>query len=270
MSWEAIRWVLEDAPDLPSHLVSPLVALAETAAPDGTGAFLGQPEIAWRTRKNNRNARRDVDALEKLGLIREGDQSLARYIRSDRRPTVYDLAMERSRGPRPDDGGSHTTPREADNEGAQATPRTGDDGSHTTSRESARGVVDVPSQNGPNGHGGSHTTSREGHGGSHTTPELKKKRTSSSSPPPVTRIADALGISETDARTIWDRFVADPKVNAPSRYVDSLIASGDIAKHRPVAKTAAPATGHPYEDSGRGYCARCHMPETHARHGGTK
>ncbi|WP_371409761.1 hypothetical protein OG423_14240 [Micromonospora zamorensis] len=270
MSWEAIRWVLEDAPDLPSHLVSPLVALADSAAPDGTGAFLGQPEIAWRTRKALRNSRKDIDSLEKLGLIREGDQSLAQYIRSDRRPTVYDLAMERKRGPRPSDEGMQASPRTGSHGGMPASPREPSDGMSASPRSDARGDAGDLSRNGQSGREGMHTSSREGHGGMQASPELKKRRTSSSSPPPVARIADALDISDSDAKAIWDRFVADPSVRAPSRFVDSLIASGDIAKHRPAPKATASTAGHPYEDSGRGYCARCMQPEKHARHGGTK
>ncbi|MFI6238360.1 hypothetical protein ACIBEF_00610 [Micromonospora sp. NPDC050795] len=65
--------------------------------------------------------------------------------------------------------------------------------------------------------------------------------------------------------------ISERKPTAPSRYIDALITSGDIAQFRgPAAKPTAATAGHPYEDSGRDYCARCLQPETHARHGGTK
>lgn len=95
------------------------------------------------------------------------------------------------------------------------------------------------------------------------------KPSSSSSPGPVARIAAELGEEEEEARRIYDRVISERKPKAPGRYIDALIASGDIAQFRGAPTKPAPSvTTHPYEDSGRGYCARCHMPEKHARHGG--
>lgn len=247
MSVQAISWVLEEAPDLPAHLVSTLLALANRAGPDGRGAFPGQAEIAWYTRKEKRNARKDIDALEKLGLIRPGDQRLAAYIRSDRRPMVWDLAMERKRPSRTFDEGTQTSPRKAE-----------------------RGDAHVPSQNGRIGHGGMQASSTGGRVHPPNRP-LNQEASSSSSPNPIARIAAALGLEEEEAQIIYNRVLTERSPGAPSRYIDALIASGDIAQFRTSIKPAAPAAAtHPYQDSGRGYCAKCHMPEKHARHGGRK
>lgn len=266
MSVQAITWVLEDAPDLPAHLVGTLLALANHADRDGRGAYPAQSVVAWYTRKAERNARKDVDTLVKLGLIREGDQRLAAHIRGDRRPVVYDLAMERRREPLRPDGGMHTSPRKGSAGGSQHPPVDAARGD-----AHVRPDAGVPSQN---GHGGTPTSPREmdiaGTGGCLHPPNLKKKKkTSSSSPSPVTQIAAALSLDEEEARGIYNRIASDPNVKAPSRYIDALIASGDIAKFRTSTKPAARAAAtHPYQDTGRGYCAKCHMPETHARHGG--
>ncbi|SBV27543.1 hypothetical protein GA0070620_3067 [Micromonospora krabiensis] len=65
--------------------------------------------------------------------------------------------------------------------------------------------------------------------------------------------------------------ISERKPKAPGRYIDALIASGDITQFRgPAAKPAAPTTGHTYRDSGRGYCETCYQPESHPRHGGPK
>ena len=95
LSLPAIRWALDDAPDCPAELVATLVAIASYAGLDGRGAYPATDEIARQTRKTRRQARRDIDRLERAGLIMPGDQSLAKHIRADKRPVVYDLAMPR-------------------------------------------------------------------------------------------------------------------------------------------------------------------------------
>ncbi|MGH8881053.1 MAG: helix-turn-helix domain-containing protein, partial [Stackebrandtia sp.] len=94
MSVEAITWALRDAPDVPPHLVSTLFGLANHADPNGKGAFPGLARLASYTRKEQRVVRKDLTALLKLGLIRKGDQRLISHIRPDKRPVVYDLAIE--------------------------------------------------------------------------------------------------------------------------------------------------------------------------------
>lgn len=99
-----MAWVLEDCPDLPKHLVATMIGLANHADENGKGAHPSQPTLAWYTRKSLDSAQRDVDQLEELGLIRRGDQRRVLHLPPDKRPVVYDLAMERRRGPRPERG----------------------------------------------------------------------------------------------------------------------------------------------------------------------
>lgn len=100
MSVQAITWVLEHAPDVPAHLVATLIGIANHADQDGCGAFPGEAVLAHYTRKSDRAVRKDLKALEELGLIRRGDQRIVMHVPADRRPVVWDLAMERTRGQR--------------------------------------------------------------------------------------------------------------------------------------------------------------------------
>lgn len=102
MSVQAIAWVLEDCPDLPPHLVSTMIGLANHADHNGKGAYVATNTIAWYTRKGRDAARDDLDRLEDLGLIRRGDQRMVLHLPPDSRPVVYDLALERKRAARPD------------------------------------------------------------------------------------------------------------------------------------------------------------------------
>jgi len=128
MSLQAIAWVLEAAPDVPPHLVAVLVGLANHANEDGRNAYPSQELLAWYARKGDRSVRKDLDALEELGLIRRGNQRVVEYLPADKRPVVWDLALEQRRDPRPahglpgrptanpqltareENGGNHTTP----------------------------------------------------------------------------------------------------------------------------------------------------------------
>src|SRR6185437_5076812 len=46
-------------------------------------------------RKNARQIRRDLEQLEFIGLIRRGNQDLVNHLPADKRPVVWDLAIER-------------------------------------------------------------------------------------------------------------------------------------------------------------------------------
>jgi len=102
LSKAAVLWVLDEAPGLPSRLVSTLAAVARYAGEDGTGAHPSATTIAFHTRKSESQAKRDLAELENLKLISRGNQGIVAYIRADRRPVVYDLAMPR--------GSTHDTP----------------------------------------------------------------------------------------------------------------------------------------------------------------
>ncbi|MFD9070567.1 helix-turn-helix domain-containing protein [Streptomyces lasiicapitis] len=96
MSSEAMKWAMEYAPPMPSQLVPVLAGLAYHADGKGRGAFPSVPRLAAYACKAPRQVRRDLRALEELKLIREGDQSKAAHLPADKRPTVYDLAVERA------------------------------------------------------------------------------------------------------------------------------------------------------------------------------
>lgn len=97
VSKEAIRWALRDAPGVPPQCVSVLVGLAEHADKHGRGSFPSAATLAVYTRKSERQVRYDLLLLAGEKLIRAGDQTLARKLPHNRRPVVYDLAMERVR-----------------------------------------------------------------------------------------------------------------------------------------------------------------------------
>jgi hypothetical protein len=88
----------------------------------------------------------------------------------------------------------------------------------------------------------------------------------------LTRISEALSVEEEEADRIFKRILAERRPGAPSRYVDHLIASGDISQFHTAAKPASTYAGPrcQYVDpgDGTGYCATCSMPAAHARHGG--
>jgi len=106
VSFEATKWVLESAPNLPPHLVSTLVALAWHADKNGANAYPSQATLAKYTRKSERAVRNDLAQLLKLGLIRRGDQSAVAHIAADARPAVYDVVMDADA-----DGGKPTSAR---------------------------------------------------------------------------------------------------------------------------------------------------------------
>jgi hypothetical protein len=94
----AVLWALDEArtkdgKDVPAALVSTLIAVARFASEDGTGAYPSARDVATLTRKSMRQAQRDIDGLEKLGLILRGDQRKAIHIPFHHRPIVYDLPI---------------------------------------------------------------------------------------------------------------------------------------------------------------------------------
>jgi hypothetical protein len=98
VSVQAYAWVLEDAPDLKPHLVATLLGLANHADRDGKGTYASVPTLMHYTRKTSARAvRNDLVELEGSGLIRRGNQAMVMHLPPDRRPVVWDLAMERRR-----------------------------------------------------------------------------------------------------------------------------------------------------------------------------
>lgn len=94
MSLEATVWALKYAPPMPPQLLGTLFGLADHADKHGRGAYPSVRTLAAYACKAERSVQRDIKELVKLGLIRDGDQSVAGHIPQERRPHVYDLAME--------------------------------------------------------------------------------------------------------------------------------------------------------------------------------
>ena len=97
MSIEAIKWALNEAPLSKASHLAVLMALANVANEEGKGAFISQRTMSWQTRKTERAVRNDLKALEDDGVIRRGNQERVSWIPADRRPIVWDLALERTR-----------------------------------------------------------------------------------------------------------------------------------------------------------------------------
>lgn len=103
MSVQAMAWAIEQrfVTDAPTRHV--LLCLANYADKTGRGAFPSASTLADETGLSERTVRYKLDTLAEAGLIRLGAQSLASaYIeRADRRPVVWDLAIERGAGDAP-------------------------------------------------------------------------------------------------------------------------------------------------------------------------
>lgn len=146
MSIEAINWATEFAPPLPSQLLPTLTALAKHADRDGTGAYPSVPRLAALACKSERSVRRDLRQLEELKLIRKGDQRLVQHLPADKRPEVYDLALDRTvpKGRAGDDEETRTSARTlvSSRERGRAAREAKKASSDDTS-DSERGDVDV-------------------------------------------------------------------------------------------------------------------------------
>lgn len=97
MSLNVILWALKEAPVEDPTQALILCAMADNAKPDGTEARASQATYARAARCSERTLRRHLKAMELAGVIRRGDQSLVAHKRVDRRPVVWDLAIELTR-----------------------------------------------------------------------------------------------------------------------------------------------------------------------------
>lgn len=84
---------MNDAPIANVNEFAVLMMLAEKADPDGCNAFPSRSTVAARTTVDPKTVLRALQSVEGRGLIAEGDQRAAEYIRADRRPVVYDLLI---------------------------------------------------------------------------------------------------------------------------------------------------------------------------------
>jgi hypothetical protein len=142
MSIEALTHVLSlNVGDSTRKLV--LVGYANHAHKDGTGAWAKPATVAEYANCSKRTVQRHVKVLLEDGYLREGDQGLVSHIPADRRPIVYEIAMDeatriawreqRAPGRRDEAAGrgsvrrDNSSPRSDDAGGDNLSPRRGDD-----------------------------------------------------------------------------------------------------------------------------------------------
>ena len=97
MSIQSMVWALEQRLVEESTARHVLLCLANYADKNGKGAFPSTNSLSDDTGLAVRTVKYKLEALEALGAIRRGNQAIAAaYIdRHDRRPVVYDMAVER-------------------------------------------------------------------------------------------------------------------------------------------------------------------------------
>jgi hypothetical protein len=281
VSVQAITWVLEDAPDLPPHLVGTLLGLANHADRHGRGCYPGQATLAFYTRKADRAIRKDLVQLLGLELIRRGDQRLVQHIAADERPVVYDLALERTRArpakkernhsSAPTEKGTGTrvpAPRRPDDrEGPepQFRPINGRDRNYSSApSDRGTGTVEQRDRNSRvRGTGPVVPTNR---------PLTVLEPLLQRSPTVSGRVAASLGIEEEEAERVVQLVIAERHPGVPSRYVAALIDSGDIRGFLQRVRSPEPTVPayagptHRFDDNGYGDCTRCPLPEGHPCH----
>ncbi|MFE5572060.1 helix-turn-helix domain-containing protein [Amycolatopsis japonica] len=136
MSWEAVRWALDNAPIPPDEKGEPkgsscvlvLVALGERAGADGRHAFPSAADIVRRTRLSERQVRDTVRRLAEHGLIVPGDPNHAelRRLPADKRPRIWNLPIaNRGAEPAPREGQAVHPEEETAPRGVQSLPDRG-------------------------------------------------------------------------------------------------------------------------------------------------
>lgn len=90
-----MEWAVEYAPPMPAQLVATLIGLANHADAKGRATYPSLARLAAYTCKAERSVRRDLRDLEALGLIRPGNPARTAHLPTDKRPAVYDLALEK-------------------------------------------------------------------------------------------------------------------------------------------------------------------------------
>lgn len=239
MSHQAVQWVLRDAPDLPPSCFAVLMGLAWHAGETGRDAYPSEPTLAGYARKTVRQVRRDLRDLEDGGLIRRGDQGAVGHLLPQYRPTVYDLAMDR-------------TPMS----GLEGTPVSGPD---RTPRAARPDMGDQPDRTPM-----SANMSLE-----------RDRKDLSLRADPVASLAAHVGADEREIQLLIDKLENDPAVKAPLPYLRACHANGDLpamlAEIRAQPATAGLVVVQPWcgecdehtrqveRDDGRvARCSRCH------------
>lgn len=97
MSLRALTWTIYDVgKDLTdASAYRTLLILADHCDDDGRGAFPSVPTIAKKTGLSVSTIHAKLKILAEAGYIVPGDQRIAEYLPANRRPKVWDLAMNR-------------------------------------------------------------------------------------------------------------------------------------------------------------------------------
>ncbi|MDB4873528.1 MAG: hypothetical protein JWL97_4532, partial [Gemmatimonadales bacterium] len=93
MSFNAWLWAMQHAPAKDAEEKLVLIALAEHAKTDGTGAYPSQPTMAEFALLNPKTVQRRLSSLSDRGVIAEGDQNLTSHLPADKRPVVWDMQI---------------------------------------------------------------------------------------------------------------------------------------------------------------------------------
>lgn len=97
MSVRATTWALYDVPELAPDLDPTarlvLLVLADQVDHMGQGCWTSNRTIALAVGASVRTVQRRLAELRDAGLIKYGDQRLVSHLRSDRKPTVWDLCL---------------------------------------------------------------------------------------------------------------------------------------------------------------------------------
>lgn len=97
MSVQAIAWALSQQIVKQQAARHVLLCLANYAGEDGKNAFPSVARLVAETGLSERAVRNNLRELEEMGVLRRGNQAIAAAFieRADRRPVVYDIALER-------------------------------------------------------------------------------------------------------------------------------------------------------------------------------
>lgn len=259
VSVRAVAWVLDEAPDLPANLLPVLMSLARHADAGGRGTWLSKHRLGWSARKTDQQVKRDLKQLRELGLIRLGDQGLVAHLPADKRPTVYDLAMERRRPPyEPPPGGLGGTPA---HRGASQGP----------SRGASQGEAGGPT--GQNG-GPSRAPKEE------LEEEIEKRSPRASADAIVRELTDA---TEEETRELLRRIIDKHHPSSLAAYVGRMGKEGDLkqwlydlraenrgnaideARQGPACPHGEPGGASPHPQTGQPLCPMCRTHMTVCR-----
>lgn len=302
MSVQAMTWVLDEAPDLPHHLVATLMTLANYADKEGRNAFPAQSVIADHVRKSERMVRRDLQQLQDLKLLVEGDQRVVAHIRPDRRPVVWNLCTERKRSdasPRGEsksskrvDDRKRTSPRKPATTGSGRPPVTVNSGGTERPPE----TTPTGGNPRPGGHeqpggtgwsnGGTPMVER-GELGFRQSFKNRQEPTSARAPAtPVTPIRDdedrpqpnktvalmvgAVGATADEARTLLGHLHERHDIRNEFAFVRTMITEGGLRELLDELRAAVQADFdrrfHRYDPYDDGDCKRCPFPKDHRSH----